>query len=593
MKEKIKFRNKQERKQAIKAKSLTTIFLVILLAGLSACNSKDKESVADNLQSDNLSQSEEIILYKNGSIYTVNKNQPWAEALVIKDGIIRFVGSSNDAIKFEEKAKKVVDLKGKMILPGLHDVHIHPLESGSNNTHFELSPLESNAENFIPTIRKAARDYPGQNWLIGYGHDLYTLLDSQRSPLDILDQAVPNRPVIIMEQTSHSMWVNSKALEVIGFSKATADPVGGVIMKNDSNGEPNGILIDNAGNLAMDIAMAPTEETLQNDYKGLVHYTLPALAQVGITSIADARAYWKRKHHETWKKVEQDGYLTARVVLGLWAYPEHDDEVQINMFKSLLSNDKDKLLKINQIKLYSDGIPSNTTAALHTPYLVDFLDIPGNLGLNYFSEQRIEKYIRALEPSGFDFHIHAIGERGIFESLNAIQRASQGKGRHRLTHVEIVDPNDYSRFAELNVTVDAQVAGNFTHPENWNEYSELIGDTKSDNIVPLRDLKDAGARITLSSDWSVSPFNPFIGMQNAVTRFPQNLTLSEAIEAYTLSSAYVLRQENSVGSIEVGKKADLIVIDQNLFEINPDSIGKTKVLQTLLDGREIYRSSDF
>jgi len=563
----------------------TTLVSVIAAASISlaACSATDtKQNKTSN-----------VTIYQNGAIYTVNKNQPWAEAMVIEDGVITFVGSNVEAADFQDASTKVIDLAGKMMMPGFHDVHVHPLESGSDNNHFELDIEETNSENYISVIKKAANDFPETQWLVGYGHDINTLLAAKRNPLDILDDAVSDRPVIIMEQTSHSMWVNSKALELVGFNRHSADPIGGIIMKDDETGEPNGILIDNAGDVVMEVAMAPTPSRLKNDYDGLVEYTLPEMAKYGITSISDARAYWKREHHLTWKKVEQNNELTARVALGLWAYPDDADDVQIDKLKSLYSNNADGLLRINQIKLYSDGIATNTTAAMHTPYEFDLLGIPDNSGLNYFSEQRIEKYIKQLEPVGFDFHIHAIGERGIHEALNAVEISGSDEGRHRITHVEILNPADYLRFEELNVTADCQVAGDFTHPEHWSEMTEYIGEEKADNLIPLKSLQEAGARVTLSSDWSVSDLNPFVGLQNAVTRAPQNLSLEQAIGSYTLHSAYVMRQEGIVGSIEVGKEADIVVLSQNLFEVDANNINKTKVLQTLLAGEEVYRDAGF
>jgi len=560
--------------------------------GLSGCNDEELANIQDANNKNHLAPKGTII-YKNGAIYTVNPQQPWVEALVIKDGIIEFVGSTTEASEFVVAGSEVIDLEGKMVMPGFHDVHIHPLESGSDNNHFVLDTEDNNPENFIHEIKQAANKFPNEEWLIGYGHDIESLLEAKRNPIEILDEAVSDRPVIIMEQTSHSMWVNSKALELAGFNKQTIDPVGGVIMKDEFSAEPNGILIDNAGNMVMDLAMAPTSQRLQRDYDGLVGYTLPELAKNGITSIADARAYWKRDHHKTWQLVEENNELSARVVLGLWAYPEDDDIAQIATLKSLYSNDDNRLLRLNQIKLYSDGITDNTTAAMHTPYEFDMLGLAGNRGLNYFSQERLEEYISALETEGFDFHIHAIGERGIHESLNAIEASGSDIGRHRITHVEVLNPSDYTRFEELNVTADCQVAGEFTNPEHWEEVADFIGAEKAKNLVPLKNLHEAGARVTLSSDWSVSPLNPFIGLQNAVTRAPQNLSLEEAIKSYTINSAYVMRQENKVGSIEVGKEADIVVLDQNVFEVDIENIKNTKVLQTLLSGEEVYRAPSF
>jgi len=315
----------------------------------------------------------------------------------------------------------------------------------------------------------------------------------------------------------------------------------------------------------------------------------PELARHGITSICDARTYWKRNHHLVWQQIEADGELTARVNLGLWAYPADQDVEQLAQLRNLYSNDPSSFLKINQIKVYSDGIVMNTTAAMKEDYLIDLFGKPTNNGLNYFTQQRIAQYISELEPLGFDFHIHTIGDRGITEALNAIEASGSGNGRHRLTHIEIMDPADYPRFAALNVTADAQVAGDFSQPTSWIENVMFIGAAKSQNVIPLKSLSEANARITLSSDHDVSTLNPFVAMENAVRRRPQELTLEEVIRAYTINGAYVMRQENLVGSLEVGKLADLVVLNQNLFEINVNRISDTQVDLTILNGEVIHR----
>ncbi|MBU2970825.1 amidohydrolase [Pseudoalteromonas sp. C2R02] len=565
----------------LKVKMIIWITLSTLIAA--GCSSSESKKEDNNMG---------IVatkIFRNAAIYTVNEQHEWAQAIAIKDNEIIFVGSDKEVENYIGPETIITDLKGKMMMPGFHDVHIHPIESGSQNTQFSLDTDELNAENFIDTIAQASYQNPNSKWLIGYGHSIFALFESSISPLEIINEAVPDRPVIIMEQTSHSMWVNSAALELANIDSNTPNPIGGIIVKDEITGEPNGVLIDNAGNLLMDLAMTPTAQSMQADYNGLVQYTLPELAKNGITSISDARSFWKRDDHLTWQKVQKNNELTARVAVGLWAYPELDDNTQLESLISLYSNQADSFLRFNQIKLYSDGILINTTAAMFDEYEIKLLDTKTNNGVNYFTQSRVEKYIKALEPKGFDFHIHAIGDRGIHESLNAIENAASSQGRHRITHVEIVDPADYTRFALLNVTADAQVAGEFTNPEHWHENEELIGVVRSDNAVPIKSLNDAGARITLSSDWSVSPFNPFLGLQNAVTRYPQALTLKQAIKAYTINGAYVMRQENTVGTIEVGKLADLVILDRNIFDIDPNTINQTKVVMTVLDGEVIYQ----
>ncbi|WP_448547690.1 amidohydrolase [Thalassotalea fusca] len=564
---------------------LCTFFLsAVLLVASTSSSAKNTLLLADSTNSQTATE-----IFIHGSIYTVNPKQPWAEAVALRDNRIIYVGTSADALKLANDKTSITNLNGKMMLPGFHDVHMHPIESASENTLFTLNTEETDPENFADTIADAAENNPSADWLIGYGHTIATLLDAERLPIDIIDDVVPDRPVIIMEQTSHSMWVNSAAMEIAGIDIDSPDPIGGVILRDELTGEPNGILIDNAGNLVMDIAMRPTAKRQQKDYEGLIEYTLPELAKHGITSISDARSFWQRDDHLTWIKASDNEELTARVNVGLWAYPNMTDTEQLAKLKSMYSNDSDSYLKFNQIKLYSDGILVNGTAAMLAPYNVDLIGLAGNRGLNYFDQARLAYYIKELETVGFDFNIHAIGDRGIHEALNAIEKASFGKGRHRLTHLEVIAPKDLARFAKLNVIADAQVAGEFTNPAHWEENVGLLGRIRANNAVPIKSLVQANARLTLSSDWNVSPFNPFIGLQNAITRAPQNISLADAIKAYTLNSAYAMRQEDKVGSIEVGKLADLIVIDRNLFEVDKEDINQTKVLMTYFDGELIYR----
>ncbi|KZN43822.1 amidohydrolase [Pseudoalteromonas luteoviolacea] len=570
----------------------------LLLAGLclSGCNSDSSNltnsaNVSNDTQppttTDQVAGEFATQLFTNGNIYTVNKDKPWAQAVAIKGNKIVFVGSSEDAKQYVGDNTQVIDLAGKMMMPGFHDVHMHPLESGSNATQFTI-PEAASTNTYIALVEEAALQNPNAQWLIGYGHNIGTLLEMQDSPLDVLDEAVNDRPVIIMEQTSHSMWVNSKALELAGIHSDSLDPIGGVIGRDEQT-RLDGILYDNAGNQVMELAMRSLSNAQQNDYLGLVEYTMPALNKAGITSISDARTYWQRGHLETWQRVADEDKLTLRVHLGLWAYPQMNDASQIVKLKSLYQALPDSLLKVNQVKFYVDGILVNTTAAMHEPYHQNWLELEGNKGLNYFTQARLEQYIKALEPTGFDFNIHAIGDRGIHEALNAIENASTGKSRHRLTHLEVVDPADYARFGKLGVIADAQVAGDFTDPSHWPENIPLLGNPRSQDLVPIKNLVANNATLTLSSDWNVSPFNPFTGISNAIFRTPQAITLAQALEAYTLNSAYAMRQDHLVGSIEVGKLADLVVLDRNLFDSTITEIAETNVVMTLLDGEIIYK----
>jgi predicted amidohydrolase YtcJ len=527
------------------------------------------------------------LLFLNGRVFIPGPGERLAEAVAVTDGLIVFVGKDDSAAMFLGPGTEVVDLEGRSLIPGLHDVHVHPIEARSAFAGTcLLDGRESNPERYIPKLRRCAPDQLATSWVLGFGHSIFSLLDAARLPVEILDEAIPDRPAIIMEETSHSVWVNSRALAAVGITDETPDPQGGVIVRT-RGGSATGILLDAAGDLAMDFAWTDAPEILDLNYEGLLE-AFSRFSSNGITSVSEGRTYWRRGFHKAWLRAERENTLTVRAVLALWAYPWMDDQEQIAELRSLYRHDPQDLLQISEVKLYSDGILINSTAAMLEPYLETVVPLATRIGLNYFSEERIAQYIRELDPVGFDFHIHAIGDRGVREALNAIGQA-QWQGRHRITHLEVVAPADYPRFAALNVTADMQVAGAFSQPAAWSENEFLIG-ARSSPLIPLRDLYEAGARITLSSDWDVSTLNPFVAMEHALTRSPQALPSLEAVlDAYTINAAFALRQEERTGSIEVGKAADLVELDRDIFAAEPGAVGQTKVLATYLAGRPVFR----
>jgi hypothetical protein len=250
----------------MKKMKILALILSLILTTKSCTNKEDINSIVPTVTKSTQK------MYFNGKIFTVNDKQPWAEAIIIDKNKIVFVGSNIEAGKKVEATADKIDLKGKVVLPGFHDVHMHPMEVGSTTTTFALKENETNAENYITTIKKAANNNPNVAWIIGFGHSINTLLQAQRNPLEIIDEAVSNRPVIIMEQTSHSMWLNSKALELAGITITTPNPQGGIIMKD--NGKLNGILIDNAGDVVFQQAVGALNDS-NGEYNGMVEYVLP------------------------------------------------------------------------------------------------------------------------------------------------------------------------------------------------------------------------------------------------------------------------------------------------------------------------------
>ena len=528
----------------------------------------------------------------NGRIFTANANDTFVNAIAVTGGAVVWKGINDAASNWIGSNTVVVDLGGRLVLPGLHDVHQHPLEAQLDVIDCILDPMEWDPEDYVDDlVGCAATDETG--WVLGWGFSVLTVVWAQRPPREILDEVFPDTPVAIMEETSHSTLVNSAALAALVIDMHTPNPPGGLIIKDES-GQPNGLLVDSAGEWPWDTALAPTPALeAGNDAALLAGQALNS--QHGITSAVDARVYLGRGHLEAYQKAAAADALTVRMVLALWAYADADDTEQIAELSALF-DDSGGMLRTRQIKVYSDGLTQNTTAALLEPYVTETWG--PLLGLNYFDEARLASYTGALQAVGFDMHIHAIGDRAVREALNAIEATKDdfggGTARHRLTHVELVHPDDVPRFAALGVHADMQLA-EWTLPDALHDMDEFIGAERVDERAwPAKDIHDTGAVLALSSDYDVGSLSPFDGMEIALTRGEQSLPdVTAAVRAYTINAARIMGSESWTGSLEVGKRADFVVLDQDIFVVLPHKIGATKVLWTVLDGEEVYRAPGY
>lgn len=533
------------------------------------------------------------LVIRNARIFTGNPAVPWAEAMAIRDDVIVYVGTEEGVRAFANAAGETHDLDGRLVLPGFHDVHQHTLEAHLPIVDCSLDGEASDPESYVESVA-SCKPSSGTGWILGSGHSILTLRTAKRDPRLILDDAQPDVPVAILEETSHSTWVNTKALEVLGITAATPNPEGGLIVHN-KDGKPNGILIDAAGEFPWDRALVPTPSLADINLAalrdGMAHN-----AEYGITSAVDARAYTQRGYLDAYERLNAEHGLTTRMVLSLWASPTANDDEQIARLKTLFRDDGGRL-RITQIKFYSDGLLQNTTAALLEPYTSAETFGP-NTGLSYFPQVRLEKYLLALGAVGFDAHIHAIGDRAVRESIDAVRtsRALVGGAsrRHRLTHVELTHPQDVARVRAAGISVDMQL-GPHTEPSKLAETEEFIGHERAtERSWVLRDLWNAGGPVALSSDFDVGELNPFPTIARSLDRGRQSLPdMAAAVKAYTFNGAYIMRSESRTGSLEVGKAADFFVVDQDIFTIPPADVAKTRVLWTLVGGRQVFRRDGF
>lgn len=533
------------------------------------------------------------IVLTNGRIYTVDASRSWAEAVAITDGRIAFVGSNSGADELIGSNTNVVDLNGRMMLPAFQDSHVHPISGG-----IEASACDLNGLNDLASYRSVIGEYAAANpdveWITGGGWAMSVFGPGGAPSRTIIDELVPDRPVFLTSQDGHTGWANSRALEIAGITKDTPDPVDGRIDRDPVSGEAIGSLQEGAMNLVRQYVPGDTPATRR---QGLI-YAQNMLHSYGITSIQDASV--RRDSLETYAALEKSGQLKLRVVASLWWERDKGSE-QIERLLALREEfSEGALLRPTTVKIMMDGVMENYTAAMLEPYL-----IPGSSrGIPMVSPETLNQVVPLLDAAGFQVHFHSIGDAAIRYALDAIEEASLENGqlgnRHHISHIQMWDPADIPRFAELDVVANFQPVWAYADDYVTELTIPFIGEERARWMYPIKTVLDTGATIAFGSDWSVSTANPFPQMETAITRkdadddtdtsfIPEErIDLETAIVAFTINAAFVNKQENETGSIEVGKLADLIVLDKNLFETEQDDISETKVLLTLFGGEPVY-----
>lgn len=531
------------------------------------------------------------VVFRNGSIYTVDSNRSWADAVAISDGRIVYVGSDAGTEDLVGPSTQVVDLRGRMMLPGFQDVHIHPIGGGIEAMSCDLNGL-STLEEYLETIGTCAEQNPDKEWITGGGWSMAVFGPGANASAEAIDAVVPNRPVMLTSADGHSAWVNSKAIEIAGITADTPNPPDGVIDRRP-DGEPLGSLQEGAMYLVRRHVPAVDRETRT---AGL-QYAINMLNDYGITSIQDASV--DEQDLQAYRALDERGELSLRVVASHWWDREAGLE-QVEGFGRLREQYTDGRLRATTVKIMQDGVMENFTAAMLEPYIGQ----DGKKGIPMIEPELLKKAVTALDAADFQVHFHAIGDAAIRQSLDAVEAALQANGnlgnRHHISHLQLIDPADIPRFADLHVVANFQPLWAFADDYITDLTIPFIGEERARWMYPIDSVHDAGGMIAFGSDWSVSTANPFDQMETAITRMgalgettepflPQErIDLPLALAAFTINAAYVNSHEADTGSIEVGKYADLIVLDRNLFEIDPEEISETSVLLTMIEGEVVH-----
>ena len=529
-------------------------------------------------------------VFRNGAIYTVNADQPWVDAVGVRDGQIVAVGTEDEVFVAMSESAEIIDLDGAMMLPGFQDTHVHLLEAGVNQQFCELerySPPEAYVDLMIDCAAETE-----QEWVIGSGVNIARLLTQEEFPIALLDEAVPDRPALILDDLGHGAWANTLAMQAVGYDSLEGQPQGGMIDRDES-GALTGIVLENAQQPLRTAALTPSAGNLRIAYDGMAD-TLYFFGQNGITSMSDAGGYWTRGHHEVWQRVADEDNLTLRAHNALYVFPNMPLEPQIAQITALYSNDDEQLLRFNTVKIYLDGIVSQGTGAFQAAYSEPF-GLPGvpQDGFLYFDDATLKRYSAELDAAGFQLHYHVTGDKGAKMALDAIEHAQNVNGntgnRHRLTHLYVVDSADFPRFAQLGVGADFQLSADSLTDDYYDSVARLVGEVRAENLLPAFALREAGATVSISSDFDAGELSPLDKMQTILTAYGEGAPeLAVLIEMMTINPAYHLNQDTTTGSIEVGKWADFAVLDQNLFDVSPNQLSNVSVLATYLEGELVY-----
>lgn len=528
------------------------------------------------------------------------------EAVSVRDGRIEHVGAASDVRAAAGSDAVVVDLEGGTLLPGFQDAHVHPLDGGLGLTSCDLTPMHG-LDAYLATINAWATAHPEATWVQGAGwyRDVFPGHTPHRRDLD---RVVPDRPAYFNGHDGHTAWVNSRALAIAGITRTTPDPTDGHIDR-DVDGEPTGVLTEGAAALVADLLPQRSRADLREGLLAAQRY----LHSLGVTAWQDAIVgdyLGMPDPYDIYRELDADGLLTARVRGALWWQVEKGLDQLPELLDRRAATTGGRF-HAGSVKVMQDGICENCTGAMLAPYLGADGRPGADTGMSLIEPNELCRIATLLHQHDFQVHFHGVGDRAVRECLDAVEVARATGGprdlRHQIAHLDVVDPTDLARFAELEVVANIQPLWARRDAEIESTKLPLLGEARARHHFPFGAMASHGARLAMGSDWPVSSPDPLWALHTAVHRTApaadphanprarevplgrdQALSPEEAIAAYTTGSAYANHLDEITGSIARGKLADLVVVDVDLAD--PAAFEKARVRMTFVDGRLVHEA---
>ena len=517
-------------------------------------------------------------VYLHGRIYTVNEAQPWAEALAIRGDRLIFVGSNEAAKAFIGAATGVMELQGRMVMPGIHDAHSHLLWAGLHLNYGCRLQEQETIDGIISKLKQCAAGKDKSEWLLA-GLIKHTFFPENKPNRSWLDRAFPDTPVYLREMTFHHALLNTKALEVAGIDKYTPSPPGGEIIK-DANGELTGELVESATILASRfLPRDPVERQLD-----ALRWSVAVNNQYGITSVQDAAS--NLESLQGLDTLDKNNELTLQVAAHfIWGNPGFGGRSNDDLLA--LIDDRAKYqsrhVRTDYVKMWIDGSPT-------PPYFTQAdIDDRGQVELSriLIAPDKLNEMVTRFDQAGIKVKMHVAGAGAARVALDAIEFARKENPRstvrHELGHTNLITPQDKPRFKQLNVIGEMS-------PSVWHLYGRTLGDPPQP-AWEFKTLLDHGVLMTVGTDWVVTPTpNLFPGLKGMLLREDESIDLASALRMLTINGAIAVGWEKTQGSLEPGKVANFIVLDRNLFEIPAAEVSETRVLKTIFEGKVVYEA---